>query len=121
LCVDFFAEVVGVGKAAGARFIPLKEYDPLIVHPDQPYAVRLAAVKKMWDEWKSDDRRGPIRQLKQRVNTEVDQTFGHVILEGERLNIATPVCRSVAALIHEIEDGKRPLQLENYAELARPS
>ena len=121
LCVDFFAEVVGVGKAAGARFIPLKEYDPLTFHPDRPYETRLAAVKKMWDGWENNDRRGPIRQLKQRVKTEVDQTFGHVILEGERLNIATPVCRAVLALIHEIEDGKRPLQLENYAALARAS
>ena len=62
---------------------------------------------------------GPIRQLKQRVKTEVDQTFGHVILEGERLNVATPVCRSIAAIIHDIEDGKRPLQLQNYDQLAK--
>jgi 2-dehydropantoate 2-reductase len=119
LCVEFFAEVIGVGRAAGARFIPLQEYDPVTFHPDEPYAARLAALKKMWDGWKHDDRRGPIRQLKQRVKTEVDQTFGHVTKEGERLNVATPICRSIAAIIHEIEDGKRPLQLQNYDELAK--
>src|SRR5262249_56232453 len=31
--VNFFAEVVAVGKAAGARFIPLAEYNPLDFHP----------------------------------------------------------------------------------------
>lgn len=119
LCVEFFAEVVAVGKAAGARFIPLKEYDPLVFHPDQPYTTRRETLKNIWNDWKSDDRRGPIRQLKQRVKTEVDQTFGHVISEGERFNVATPHCRSIAAIIHEIEDGKRPLQHQNYAELAK--
>jgi 2-dehydropantoate 2-reductase len=119
LCVEFFSEVVAVGKAAGARFIPLKEYEPLAFHPEQPYTTRLETLKNMWNDWKSDDRRGPIRQLKQRVKTEVDQTFGHVISEGERLNVDTPLCRSIAAIIHEIEDGKRPLQLQNYAELAK--
>lgn len=119
LCVDFLAEVVQVGTASGARFIPLKEYDPLRFHPDQSHAARHAAVKKMWNEWKSDDRRGPIRQLKQRVKTEVDQTFGHVIRAAEKLNIATPICRSLSDVIHAIEDGQRPLQLRNYSDLAQ--
>jgi hypothetical protein len=96
----------------------VQEYDPVTFHPDKPYAARLAALKKMWDGWKNDDRRGPIRQLKQHVKTEVDQTFGHVIHEGERMNGATPICRSIGAIIHEIGDGKRPLQLQNYDQLA---
>jgi len=67
LCLEFFAEVVAIGKAAGARFIPLKEYDPLAFHPDQPYTTRCETLKNMWNDWKGDDRRGPIRQLKQHV------------------------------------------------------
>jgi len=61
-----------------------------------------------------------IRQLKQRVKTEVDQTFGHFISEGQRLKIPTPLCRSISMIIHEIEDGKRPLQIDNYEELIKP-
>jgi Ketopantoate reductase PanE/ApbA C terminal len=71
------------------------------------------------DGWETDDRRGPIRQLKQRVKTEVDQTFGHFISEGQRLKIPTPLCRSISLIIHEIEDGQRPLQIDNYGELIR--
>lgn len=119
LCVDCFAEIVGVGRAAGARFIPLDEYDPISFHPDRPYAARLAGLKEMMQEWKIDDRRGPIRQLKRRVRTEVDETFGHVIREAKRLSIATPLCRSIMIIIHDIEEGRRPLQLENYVDLAK--
>ena len=35
LLADFFGEVVAVGTAAGARFIPLAEYNPPDLHPRQ--------------------------------------------------------------------------------------
>jgi hypothetical protein len=88
-------------------------------HPDQPHETRLRIFTQLWNGWETDDRRGPIRQLKQRVKTEVDQTFGHVISEGQRLKIPTPLCRSISLIIHEIEDGQRPLQIDNYGELIR--
>ena len=53
MLVDFFAEVVAVGKAAGARFIRLAEYNPLDFHPDNPFEERLAAVNEMAKAWKS--------------------------------------------------------------------
>jgi 2-dehydropantoate 2-reductase len=42
-----------------------------------------------------------------------------VIREGDRAGVSTPICRALARMIHEIEEGKRPLQMSNYAELAR--
>jgi 2-dehydropantoate 2-reductase len=114
---DFFGEVVAVGKAAGARFIPLAEYNPLDFHPSRPFSQRLAALNACATSWKLDDRKGPLRQIQKGIKTEVDFTLAHVVREGERLNIPTPLCKKLLGMIHELETGKRNLAVENYAEL----
>ncbi|MGE5215813.1 MAG: ketopantoate reductase family protein [Chloroflexota bacterium] len=114
----FFAEVVAVGKAAGARFIPLAEYHPLDFHPSNPLEKRMAAVHAFAKSWKTDDRKGPLRQIQKGIKTEVDFTLAHVIREGEKFAIPTPLCRKVLTIIHELETGKRKLGVENYRELA---
>lgn len=119
LCIGFFGEVVGVGQAAGVRFEPLAEYDPSDFFPGRPYAARLAAFNEMARKWKGYDRTGPVPQLKRGVKTEVDYTVGHVIQEGGRVGVPTPICQTLVRMIHEIEEGKRPLEPHDYAELAR--
>ena len=118
LCVDFFGEIVGVGQAAGVRFEPLAEYDPNDFHPSRSFETRLAAFVESASKWPTDDRKGPVAQLKRGIKTEIDQVVGLVVDNGEKANIPTPVCRAVVQLVHEIEEGKRPLQLKNYADLA---
>ncbi len=117
-CVAFLGEVVGVGQAVGVRFIPLKEYDPLAFHPDLPLEARLAALAETARHWQGDERTGQGRQLKRGARTEVDYTVAYVVQEGLRAGIPTPLCRAAVRIIHEIEAGQRPLQLQNYAELA---
>lgn len=114
---DFFGEVVAVGKAVGARFIPLAEYDPPAFHSSNPFEKRLAALNAFAKSWKTDDRKGPLRQIQKGIKTEVDFTLAHVIREGEKLAIPTPLCRKVLNMIHELEAGKRKLSLQNYSEL----
>ncbi len=121
LCVEFLGEVIGAGQAAGVRFERLAEYDPMSFHPSLPLEVRLAAFDEMASRWKSDERKGPVHQLKRGARTEVDYTVGHVVAEGHRIHFPTPLCQRVVKLIHEIEDRKKPLQLQNYAELGRDS
>jgi len=121
LCVDFFAEVTGVGVAAGVRFEPLAEYDPPAFHPSRPLEARLAALNDMGRHWKSDDRKAAVYQLQRGVRTEVDYTVGHVVQEGARIGVPTPLCGTVVRIIHEIGERKRVLQLQNYAEFARRS
>jgi 2-dehydropantoate 2-reductase len=116
--VDFFAEVVAVGTAAGARFIPLAEYNPPDFHPSKPLEKRLAAVNEMAKSWKLDDRKGPLRQLLRGVKTEVDYTLAHVVREGQRLQVPTPLCEKVLTMIHELESRRRQLGFQNYAEVA---
>jgi ketopantoate reductase len=68
--------------------------------------------------WKIDDRKGPLRQIQQGIKTEVDYTLAHVIREGKRLNIPTPLCSKLLGMIHELEAGKRQLSTQNYLELS---
>jgi 2-dehydropantoate 2-reductase len=117
LLTDFFGEVVGVGTAVGARFIPLAEYDPPDFHPANSFEKRLAAVNEMAQAWKLHDRKGPLRQIQKGVKTEVDFTLAHVVREGERLRIPTPLCRKLLDMIHELETGARQLGQQNYSEL----
>ena len=119
LCVDFFAEVTGVGVAVGVRFEPLAEYDPLAFHPSRPLDARLAALDDMGRHWQSDDRKAPVDQLQRGVRTEVDYTVGYVVQEGARIGVPTPLCGTVVRIIHEIGERKRVLQLQNYAEFAK--
>lgn len=114
---EFFAEVVAVGKAVGARFIPLAEYNPPDFHPSNSLEKRFAAVNTFANSWKPDDRKGPLRQIQRGIKTEVDFTLAYVVREGEKLKIPTPLCRKVLDMIHELETSKRKLGLENYAEL----
>jgi 2-dehydropantoate 2-reductase len=116
--VDFFAEVVAIGQSAGARFIPLAEYNPLDFHPSHPLEKRLTAVNEMAKSWNLDDRKGPLRQIQNGIKTEVDYTLGHVIREGEKLKIPTPLCRKLLNMIHELETGRRKLARQSYVELA---
>ena len=68
--------------------------------------------------WNPADRKGPLRQLQKGIKTEVDYTLGHVVREGEKLKIPTPLCRTLLDMIHALENGKRKLSQGNYAELA---
>jgi len=114
---QFFAEVVAVGKASDARFISLAEYNPLDFHPSIPFEKRLAAVDQFAKSWKIEDRKGPLRQIQKGIKTEVDFTLAYVVRQGEKLRIATPLCRKVLDMIHELEQGMRKLGLQNYDEL----
>ncbi len=113
----FMAEVVAVGTAAGARWIPLAEYDPAGLHPSKPLDGRLAMLNEYAKSWKLDDRKGPLRQIQKGIKTEADYTLAHVVREGERTKIATPLCRKLLEMIRELEAGTRHLGLNNYAEL----
>jgi 2-dehydropantoate 2-reductase len=47
----------------------------------------------------------------------VDFTLAYVVAEGRKLGIATPLCGRVLEMIHELENGKRQLGMQNYDEL----
>ena len=118
LLVDFLGEVVAVGAAAGARFIPLREYNPPDLHPDKPVEARMAVINHYAESWRSDDLKGPLRQLLNGTRLEVEFTLGHVVRESARLGLSTPLCDNLLAMMLDLESGKREPGLHNYVELA---
>jgi 2-dehydropantoate 2-reductase len=117
LLADFLAEVVAVGTATGVRFIRLAEYNPPDLHPSVSIERRLNVINEMAKSWKNDDRKGPLRQIQNGIKTEVDFTLGYVVRTGEQMNVPTPLCRKLLAMIHELETGRRQLDPKNYPEI----
>lgn len=116
---EFLGEVVSVGTAAGARFIPLAEYDPPDLHPDTPLNERLDVLNRYAESWHAADRKGPLRQMQAGTPLEVEHTLGYVVRAAKRLGIETPLSQKVLEMIRELETGKRAFDLQNYAELAQ--
>jgi 2-dehydropantoate 2-reductase len=114
---NFFSEVVAVGQAVGARWIPLAEYSPPDFHPSNAFDKRLAALNQFATSWKVHDRKGPLRQIQRGIKTEVDFTLAYVVNESNRLKVPTPLCGKLLDMVHELESGRRPLRLQNYEEL----
>jgi len=119
LCVEFLGEMTAVGTAAGVCFEPLAEYHPMAFHPRRPLAERLRAfheaTERNWASYRQDSR---THALGPGEITHVDYTVGHLVTEGARVGVPTPLCLTLARMIHELEDGKRSPGLKNYAELA---
>ena len=115
---NFFGEVVAVGQAAGVRWIRLAEYNPPDFHPANSLDKRLSAVNEFAKSWKLDDRKGPLRQIQKSIKTEVDFTLAYVVNEGKKHGIPTPLCEKVLNMVHDLESGKRQLDIQNYAALS---
>jgi hypothetical protein len=49
----------------------------------------------------------------------VDALIGMIIRKGERKGFSCPMNRKLIELVHEIEDGKRPMQWENLDEMMK--
>ena len=119
LFVVLLGEVTSVGTASGVRFEPLAEYHPSAFHPSRSYEDRLAAFNEAAEKnWERHDRVTTPQSLNAGVTTHVDYTFGYVTREGDKVGLSTPLCHHLVRMVHEIEDRKRPLQIQNYAELA---
>jgi 2-dehydropantoate 2-reductase len=115
LFADFITEIVKVGEAAGARLEKLAEYDPNDFQPSRSLAQRMATVEEMARTWKEEKETGG--GLKRGEKTEVEGIIGAVIREGDRLGVATPLCRATLKVYLAIEHRQRPIGMQNYQEL----
>jgi 2-dehydropantoate 2-reductase len=114
---EFFGEVVAVGQTLGVRWIRLAEYNPADFHPSNSLDRRRATLDEFAKTWKREDRKGPLRQIQNRIKTEADFTLAYVVEEGAKRGIATPLCSAVLKMIRELETGERRLDLDNYRAL----
>ena len=117
-------EVGAVAKANGVKAEAFDGFDPSAFAPGSP----AAATDRSFDDMVAHNRRsakshsGIWRDLAIRKRkTEVDAQILPIVEIGRKLGVPTPLTARTVAMIHEIEDGKRPLALANLDELAKPS
>jgi 2-dehydropantoate 2-reductase len=114
-----------VGKVAEAQHIVTEAFngfDPSAFAPSAP----AIETTRSFDEMVVHNRKsakshsGIWRDLAVRKRkTEVDAQVLPVVEIGRTVGVPTPLAARVVTMIHEIEDGKRPLDLANLDELGR--
>jgi 2-dehydropantoate 2-reductase len=114
-------EVGAVAKANGIKCEAFDGFDPSAFAPGSPAEAR----DRSFDDMVAHNRRstkshsGIWRDLAIRKRkTEADAQILPIVEIGRKLGLPAPLTARTVAMIHEIEDGKRPLALANLDELA---
>lgn len=115
-------EAMAVAAAKDMRPRGFNGFDPAAFAPGAEERAVAASMAEMvaHNRRSAKSHSGIWRDLAVRKRkTEVDAQLGPILTEGKALGIATPVTARLIALIHEIEDGTRPLAWENLVDLAQ--
>jgi 2-dehydropantoate 2-reductase len=107
-------EVGAVAAARGVRSLGFGEFDPMVFAPGAPEDRQVATIAWLADYTSKTAKThsGIWRDLAVRKRrTEVDPQIGIISTLGRQAGIATPALETLVSLIHEIEDGRRPLSL----------
>lgn len=115
------AEVLAVAAAEGVRPEGFNGFAPQAFLPGAPEteARRSIAAMVAFNRGSAKTHSGVWRDLAvRRRRTEVDAQIAPVIAIGARHGLACPVLARLVAMIHEIEEGRRPMTDANLAELA---
>jgi len=122
LFIALAREVENVAVSSDVKLEAFDGFDPAAFMPN----ASLAAAETSLDEQVVHNRKsakthtGIWRDLAVRKRkTEVDAQLGPIVETGAAKGIPTPLTRRLIALIHDIEDGRRPLAWETLDELAK--
>ena len=108
-------EVLAVAKALSIKLEPFNGFDPIPLSGDD----REAGLKSLHDmvihNRRSEKTHSGIwRDLVVRKRkTEVDYQLGPVVEHAKKIGASTPITERLIELIHEIENGSRPLSADN--------
>jgi 2-dehydropantoate 2-reductase len=113
-------EVIAVAKARGIRPVGFPEFAPEAFAPGASEQKARAAVESLreYTSHGAKTHSGVWRDLAVRKRkTEVDQQIAIIASLGREAGIATPAIDRLVALIHDVEDGRRPLAFATFQEL----
>jgi 2-dehydropantoate 2-reductase len=113
-------EVMRVAAAEGVVPRGFNGFDPAAFAPGAPMAATLASLAAMtaFNRGSAKTHSGIWRDLAvRRRRTEVDAQVVPVIAVGARHGIPCPALSRLADMIHEVEEGRRPLSDANLPEL----
>jgi 2-dehydropantoate 2-reductase len=110
-------EVMAVAAARGVTPIGFGGFDPKVFLPGGSVAEqrRVIAWLAGYTSESAKTHSGIYRDLAvRRRKTEVDPQIGIISALGHDAGVATPALRQLVALIHDIEDGRRPMARETF-------
>jgi 2-dehydropantoate 2-reductase len=108
-------EVAAVAAARGVKTLGFGEFDPMVFAPGQPEYPQIETIAWLADYTSKTAKThsGIWRDLAVRKRkTEVDPQIGIIAALGREAGVPTPAVETLVALIHDIEDGRRPQSYE---------
>jgi 2-dehydropantoate 2-reductase len=113
---DLVREAMQVPAALGVKLEKFDEFNPDLYREFQD----AEAMGKIADQYRHNikNKTGVWRDLAVRKRkTEVDGILGATVVQGEKRGIELPRLKRLIAMIHELEDGKRVMDIRNFKEL----
>jgi 2-dehydropantoate 2-reductase len=110
-------EVMAVAAARGVSPIGFNGFDPAAFAPGAPESGSRASIAALaeFNRHTAKTHSGIHRDLAVRKRrTEVDPQIGTIGRLGRAAGVATPAIDALVALIHDIEDGRRPLSRSTF-------
>jgi 2-dehydropantoate 2-reductase len=121
VAVELAREVLRVANGLGRAPLGFDGFEPEAIGSADQATVdasleRLIAVRRTDEKTHS----GVWRDMAVRKRrTEVDAHFGPIVADAHRLGLEVPLLEGMIAMIHEVEDGRRPFAGANLDELAK--
>ncbi len=113
-------EVMAVAAARGVIPIGFNGFDPACFAPGASDAGARASIAALaeFNRYTAKTHTGIYRDLAVRKRkTEVDPQIGVIAELGREISVPTPAVRCLVALIHDIEDGRKPMDFATFSEL----
>ena len=113
-------EVMAVARARGVAPIGFNGFDPSAFMPEAPPRLSQASIAALaeFNRHGAKTHTGIYRDLAVRKRrTEIDPQIGIIATLGREAGVATPALTQLVALIHDIEDGRRPMSFATFQRL----
>jgi 2-dehydropantoate 2-reductase len=118
--IDIAREVMRVAEARGVTPEGFNGFDPKAFAPGVDRAVAIRSLDEMvaHNRKSAKTHSGIWRDIAVRKRrTETDAQLGPIVSLGAEAGVATPLVSRLIALMHEVEDGRRPQSHETLDEL----
>ncbi|MCU4181428.1 ketopantoate reductase family protein [Bosea sp. BH3] len=108
-------EVGAVAAKRGITSLGFGEFDPMVFAPGRPEGPQVETIRWLahYTSQTAKTHSGIWRDLAVRKRkTEVDPQIGIIATLGSEVGVPTPALETLVALIHDIEEGRRPMAFE---------
>jgi 2-dehydropantoate 2-reductase len=121
IVIKIGAEVVRVGHALGVEVEPISNI-PAQDYVDAAEGRGLEELEMRLMEAARDlgeGRASLLQDVMKGRKTEADYLNGYVAARGKEVGVATPICETITAMVHEVERGERRCDISNVKDLER--